>query len=696
MDEEAQRRNTDCIYFLASPLTCKKGTNCEYRHSEAARMNPRDCRFWKAGNCLNPRCSFRHLPLDGKSVLAASVASTSSAPVVVQLAPATGPSNKSKIPCYFFSQGYCAKSDKCPFAHVEPTASGPDPATHKFLAVGVNGNAVESSGRPLVVLKQSSSTDGRTASSKGIHASKVPINAQKVPQISRGLQKFNFPARNGNFTPLNCTEEDGKPNVYGGRLHSVEQSQLKVELEQGLNDTFDKVQTAEWRHPNQVDALWEDCPLSGSGLDQSVGHFDSHLTSKSRSNSTSSNDQDSCEQLRSSDSSNFPLDNREPQPGWFSGQCQVFSKPVVDARLSYHARAEKWKKQRTSIEEVHSLCDLHSHLGNQWKKNKLHAVLEKPEVRGQTDMVIHGRGSQWFSKDHLIAQNGKLLATADSDGTKVGGRGNSAPLQRASLRKVPNTDKCLTLDKKQSGSSEEISKADLNFAGPKSLAQIKAEKMARRVSPSKTAGKHNLSLAVIEAGEKVAATREVAKPAEVTHVAVSSGNLSSSHLSTGSTAKSVDDKQMSETSSPFECPKPLSVLLKRKRELESDRNVRETISGFLKVEECMVDSCGELEDGEVRDDSEECQKERVPSSTCPSVSVEEDQQAISLSFMEVVQKGAAEAAEFDPDFSEELKSDAEMEDIAYDDADYSLDDDNDDDDEDFAKKLGRFLGLSSN
>lgn len=59
-EEDALKRNTDCVYFLASPLTCKKGSECEYRHSEHARMNPRDCWFWLNGNCLNPKCSFRH------------------------------------------------------------------------------------------------------------------------------------------------------------------------------------------------------------------------------------------------------------------------------------------------------------------------------------------------------------------------------------------------------------------------------------------------------------------------------------------------------------------------------------------------------------------------------------------------------------------------------------------------------------
>ncbi|GAB4828308.1 hypothetical protein Ancab_035304 [Ancistrocladus abbreviatus] len=42
MGEELLKRNTDCVYFLASPFTCKKGVECEYRHNEMARLNPRD------------------------------------------------------------------------------------------------------------------------------------------------------------------------------------------------------------------------------------------------------------------------------------------------------------------------------------------------------------------------------------------------------------------------------------------------------------------------------------------------------------------------------------------------------------------------------------------------------------------------------------------------------------------------------
>ncbi|KAL1373008.1 hypothetical protein HN51_003035 [Arachis hypogaea] len=105
MDEASLMRNTDCVYFLASPLTCKKGAECEYRHNEIARLNPRDCWYWLSGSCLNPTCAFRHPPLDGQT-------GVSSEPTQSAV-----PANKTMVPCYFFFYGYCNKGDRCSFLH---------------------------------------------------------------------------------------------------------------------------------------------------------------------------------------------------------------------------------------------------------------------------------------------------------------------------------------------------------------------------------------------------------------------------------------------------------------------------------------------------------------------------------------------------------------------------------------------------
>ncbi|KAG0528052.1 hypothetical protein BDA96_06G285500 [Sorghum bicolor] len=120
-EEEALRRSTDCVYFLASPLTCKKGNECDFRHSEGARMNPRDCWYWLNGSCLNPKCAFRHPPIDGLFG-----APTSGLPPVSAHYGAYNP-GKQMVPCYYFQKGNCLKGDRCPFYH-GPQTSGNNPA----------------------------------------------------------------------------------------------------------------------------------------------------------------------------------------------------------------------------------------------------------------------------------------------------------------------------------------------------------------------------------------------------------------------------------------------------------------------------------------------------------------------------------------------------------------------------------------
>ncbi|KAK9051275.1 hypothetical protein SSX86_027902 [Deinandra increscens subsp. villosa] len=125
-EDEILKRNTDCVYFLASPLTCKKGSECEYRHSDIARVNPRDCYYWLNGNCLNPKCAFRHPPLDG--LLGSDVPTTIAPPAPAQQHAASYAMPKQGVACIFFQKGFCLKGHLCPFLHGPSTSVANKPA----------------------------------------------------------------------------------------------------------------------------------------------------------------------------------------------------------------------------------------------------------------------------------------------------------------------------------------------------------------------------------------------------------------------------------------------------------------------------------------------------------------------------------------------------------------------------------------
>ncbi|KAG8382614.1 hypothetical protein BUALT_Bualt05G0095800 [Buddleja alternifolia] len=167
-EDEALKRNTDCVYFLASPLTCKKGSECEYRHSDIARVNPRDCWFWLNGNCLNPKCGFRHPPLEGLLETQVPTPTGLSVPLS-QTAMTPAPhvpnaSSKQAVPCIFFQKGLCLKGDWCPFVHgpnavsnkgslVLGTASTAEPAPFKKAFGGLEKSAQDKKVPPKNVVK---------------------------------------------------------------------------------------------------------------------------------------------------------------------------------------------------------------------------------------------------------------------------------------------------------------------------------------------------------------------------------------------------------------------------------------------------------------------------------------------------------------------------------------------------------------
>ncbi|GAB2251846.1 hypothetical protein Droror1_Dr00004693 [Drosera rotundifolia] len=133
-EDDAWKKNTDCVYFLASPLTCKKGIECEFRHSEAARLNPKDCYYWMNGACLNPKCPFRHPPLDALPEVPAAASGGLPVPSFPAFPSVQYGAAKLGVPCIFFQKGYCLKGDRCPFVHGSYPASNKVPQAQPTAA----------------------------------------------------------------------------------------------------------------------------------------------------------------------------------------------------------------------------------------------------------------------------------------------------------------------------------------------------------------------------------------------------------------------------------------------------------------------------------------------------------------------------------------------------------------------------------
>lgn len=101
---------TDCVFFLRGQ--CTKGSDCPFRHADAARTNPVPCRYWLQDACANPDCRFRHPTL----------------PTSV---------DGSRIFCHFqASYGHCEKNAAgvCLFAHAAPRRASANASAFKKRA----------------------------------------------------------------------------------------------------------------------------------------------------------------------------------------------------------------------------------------------------------------------------------------------------------------------------------------------------------------------------------------------------------------------------------------------------------------------------------------------------------------------------------------------------------------------------------
>ncbi|KAI5065050.1 hypothetical protein GOP47_0019745 [Adiantum capillus-veneris] len=329
MDDEAQKRNTDCVYFLASPLTCKKGNNCEFRHSEAARMNPRDCWYWIHSTCRNPNCSFRHPPLEGKQTSSVPPQSAPTAPVVPTTAmPAAALASKSKTPCYFFSQGNCVKGDKCPFMHGPALSTSVDTANQqKPPSKALQSEATQAINKPVVVLQSVASNvtkatppenlerrslgqnDFRPVSSKApavfaqekpqttakdserakVLGSSVTTNPYRMETLSAGRKSRVTLFSDTPDEYLNSTE--GPHDIHGpADSRQGHPGRKQQQLSHYEHEHSNSYQGADHRYQNgsKGDTWWknETSSFDGDGSDQSIqredGEYSPHLGSRGR------------------------------------------------------------------------------------------------------------------------------------------------------------------------------------------------------------------------------------------------------------------------------------------------------------------------------------------------------------------------------------------------------------------------------
>ncbi|WOG83580.1 hypothetical protein DCAR_0102757 [Daucus carota subsp. sativus] len=220
--EEALKRNTDCVYFLASPLTCKKGIECEYRHSDIARLNPRDCWYWLNGSCLNPKCAFRHPPLDG--LLEVTTPSVNSLPPSQTLAPVAsqGPNvpGKQAVPCIFFQKGYCLKGDICPFMHYPYSLNSK--ATQSAGATPVSEpqtNKITSGG-----LGKHTTQEQKVSQANAFKSADLPSMMNPTAIAGKALLRNEIPV--GRNEPIGAGLEGELPRYSRGNVHSSSNGNL--------------------------------------------------------------------------------------------------------------------------------------------------------------------------------------------------------------------------------------------------------------------------------------------------------------------------------------------------------------------------------------------------------------------------------------------------------------------------------------
>uniref|UniRef100_A0A0D9VN32 C3H1-type domain-containing protein n=1 Tax=Leersia perrieri TaxID=77586 RepID=A0A0D9VN32_9ORYZ len=630
-DEARRRRNTDCIYFLASPLTCKKGSECDYRHSDAARMNPRDCWYWFNGNCANPKCSFRHPPLDGLvGAPTTPRASQQSAPQVSvpPLAPVSNPASgtaKQGVPCYYFQKGMCVKGDRCAFMHLPQAAGSPAPqqTAKVFVLASVPHPQMKNSWtKPNSSAQQNAPPATFDNPKDSAHNGKPALKPNLTNRAghSSGITHD----KKSSSVPSGVTKNYRSPTSIGDELaeNGMEMGEFVREPSAGADDYAEqslREDRSSYRRTNGEQHIGMPRHTHGSyGFERSQRSSAEKLLSQSRFSQRELPFTAENSDLRQRLLKQRRLNN--PRPGQVSDRHNIY---LEDERHDHHHR--RGEEQAT------------------------HDGVSSSRLRGRIKLPAETSSDRHGLQPDKERDRGPRSRLSPPNQTDLRGKLHDRLKARPNEDVSSNTKGSLA----KANSGEDVD--SLNFAGPKSLAELKAKKVAG------SAGRHSIKSAGPSAGP-------VRMTSEIVSVQDSSNPVA------------------------FEGPKPLNAILKRKREADSGNA---TNSGSKQEEHSVGDEEGSQNEFEnIEDDIVGTNNEgegNGEESFQPEDDVVYDD---SLSPADDIAVEATDDASKELEEQQDLETaeeyDYEMDDVnAEEENDYQeYEDDDLEDDDDFARKVG--------
>ncbi|KAL2545655.1 Zinc finger CCCH domain-containing protein 17 [Forsythia ovata] len=433
-EEETLKRSTDCVYFLASPLTCKKGSECEYRHSDIARMNPRDCWFWLHGNCLNPKCGFRHPPLDGLLGSQLPISAGSSIPpspaTTAPVAHVPHTSGKQVAPCIFFQKGFCLKGDWCPFLH------GPNATSNKAAQVPGTTAAAEP-----VTFKQGfgeleNCTQEKKAPSISITKSvelplqaKSTVEVETVPPRNKLASSRKTQQTSGINNEFSSYRPSGPPANYGNTVSgSIRVQQPNMFEELGGTDSKDAEEISREPSPG-FDVLVED-ELGDSDYYPSEDHYRMTRDHKEMNEYDVGHSADygsfadgDSDRLRT----HRGYDSYESVQGHYAWEQRRVSSERMPGGSPYLERRQYAADSLGQVEET----DLRHRLSKHRRSNGLKSVISNEFTR---DKNVKDLSYEGLRRDELVPRNESSLGNRLRGRIKLPGRSSSPIDGRALLR----------------------------------------------------------------------------------------------------------------------------------------------------------------------------------------------------------------------------------------------------------------------